>query len=166
VVEQERLHQIAMRGYRQLAGWQEEQGAFSAGVSTAQQWVSWDPLDETAQQQLMRLLAFDGQGSEALRVYEQFRDLLQVELAVPPAPATTALYHAIRDGSLASPEIVPVPLHNLPRALTPLFGRKKEIKELTTYLVDPDYPLISLTGPGGIGKTSLALDAGGQLLIE
>ena len=35
IVEQEHLHQIAMGGYRQLAGWQEEQGAFSAGVKTA-----------------------------------------------------------------------------------------------------------------------------------
>ncbi len=165
-VEQEHLRQIAMNGYRQLAGWQEEQGAFNAGVITAQQWVAWDPLDETAQQMLMRLLAYDGRGSEALRVYEQCRDLLQVELAVHPAPATTALYHAIEDGSLASPEIVPALLHNLPRALTPLFGRKKEIKKLITYLVNPDYPLISLTGPGGIGKTSLALAAGRQLLIE
>ena len=165
-VEQEHLRHIAMNGYRQLAGWQEEQGTFSAGVNTAQRWVAWDPLDETAQQQLMRLLVYDGRGSEALRVYEQYRDLLQLELAVPPAPATTALYHAIQDGSLVSPEILPAPRHNLPRALLPLFGRKKEIKKLTTYLANPDYPLISLTGPGGIGKTSLALAAGRQLLLE
>ena len=163
VVEQERLHQIAMRGYRHLAAWQEELGAFSAGVSTAQQWVTWDPLDETAQQQLMRLLAYAGRTSEASRVYEKCRDLLQMELAVPPAPATTALYKSIQDGSLRTPDIAPAPLHNLPRALTPLFGRKKEIEKLTSLLVKPEYPLVSITGAGGIGKTSLALAAGRQI---
>jgi DNA-binding SARP family transcriptional activator/predicted ATPase len=166
IVEQERLHQIAMGGHRQLADWQEEQGAFNAGVVTAQKWVAWDPLDETAQQQLMRLLAYDGRVSEALQVYEKCRHLLQTELGIPPAPATTALYGAIQDGSLPQPNISPVPLHNIPRALTPLFGRKEEIRKLTTYLLNPEYPLISITGAGGMGKTSLALATGRQLLKE
>jgi DNA-binding SARP family transcriptional activator/predicted ATPase/Tfp pilus assembly protein PilF len=166
VVEQERLRQVAMRGYRQLAGWQEEQGAFSAGVITAQRWVSWDPLDETAQQQLMRLLVKDGRVAEALAVYEKCWLLLQTELGIPPAPATTALYKAILDGSLAPPDISPAPLHNLPRALMPLYGRKKEIKKLTRYLVNPEYPIVSITGVGGMGKTSLALASGRRLVIE
>jgi len=166
IVEQERLHKIAMGGYRQLAGWQEEQGAFSAGVVTAQQWVTWDPLDETAQQQLMRLLVYDGRNSEALQVYEKCRHLLQTELGIPPAPATTTLHKAIQDGSLPQPNISPAPLHNIPRALTPLFGRKEEIRKLTTYLLNPEYPLISITGAGGMGKTSLALATGRQLLKE
>jgi len=166
VVEQERLRQIAMRGYRQLAGWQEERGAFAAGVITARQWVSWDPLDETAQQQLMRLLAFDGRVSEALGVYEKCRHLLQTELAIPPAPATTALYQSIQAGSLPPPDISPIPLHNLPRALIPLFGRKREIKELNSTLLNPEYPLVSITGAGGMGKTSLALAVGRKILAE
>ncbi|MBK8986387.1 MAG: tetratricopeptide repeat protein [Chloroflexi bacterium] len=163
VVEQERLRQTAMRGYRQLARWQEEQGAFADGVITAQQWVSWDPLDETAQQQLMRLLAYDGRISEALNVYEKCRHLLQTELGITPAPSTIALYQTIQAGSLSPPDITPAPLHNLPRALTPLYGRKKEIEQLTQVLLNPEYPLVSITGVGGMGKTSLALAAGRQL---
>ncbi|MFZ1398631.1 MAG: tetratricopeptide repeat protein [Candidatus Promineifilaceae bacterium] len=163
VVEQERLRQTAMRGYRLLASWQEGQGTFAAGVITAQQWVSWDPLDETAQQQLMRLLAYDGRISEALNVYEKCRHLLQTELGITPAPATIALYQTIQAGSLPPPNITPAPLHNLPRALTPLYGRKHEIEKLTHLLNDPTYPLVSITGVGGIGKTSLALATGRQL---
>jgi DNA-binding SARP family transcriptional activator/predicted ATPase len=166
VVEQEHLRQIAMRGYRQLAGWQEEQGVFSAGVSTVQQWVTWDPWDETAQQQLMRLLVKDGRVAEALAAYEKYRLLLQSDLGIPPAPATTALHDAIQDGSLAPPEIAPAPLHNLPRALTLLYGRKNEIRKLIRTLLNPEYPLISITGAGGMGKTSLALATGRQLLLE
>ncbi|MCP4427840.1 MAG: tetratricopeptide repeat protein, partial [Chloroflexi bacterium] len=128
------------------------------------QWTLWDPLDEVAQRQLMRLLAYDGRVSEALAAYEKCRHLLQTELDIPPAPATTTLYKTIRDGSLSLPNISPVPLHNLPRALSPFYGRKKEIKELTSHLLNPHYPLVSVTGLGGIGKTSLALAAGRELL--
>ncbi len=163
VVEQERLRQAAMRGYRQLARWQEEQGAFTAGVVTAQEWVAWHPLDETAQQQLMRLLAYDGRISEALAVYEKCRQLLQTEMGIPPAPATVALFETIQAGSLSPPDISPAPLHNLPRALMPLYGRKKEIEKLTGTLIDPEYPLVSITAVGGMGKTSLALATGRQL---
>jgi DNA-binding SARP family transcriptional activator len=166
VIEQERLHQTAMRGFRQLAGWQEQQGDFSAGVAIAQRWAAWDPLDETAQQQLMRLLAYDGRNSEAFAVYQKCHNLLETELGMPPSPATTILYQAIQAGSLTPPDITPPPLHNLPRPLTTLFGRKKEIETLTRHLLNPDYPLISITGPGGIGKTSLALAAARQFVEE
>lgn len=165
IIEQERLHQTAMRGFRQLAGWQGEQGDYSAGVATAQRWIAFDPLDETAQQQLMRLLAYDGRASEALAVYEKCRHLLETELGMPPAPATTALYEAVLAGSLLPPDTTPPPLHNLPRPLTTLFGRKKEIEALNGRLLTPDYPLIAITGPGGIGKTSLAL-AAARVLAE
>jgi DNA-binding SARP family transcriptional activator/predicted ATPase len=166
VIEQERMRQLALRGYRQLSGWQEEQGDFAAGVITAQRWLSWDPLDETAQGQLMRLLAYDGRVSEALGVYEKYKDLLQTELAIPPAPDITALRQSIQDGSLPQPEISPTPLHNLPRALTPLYGRKKEIERLTSTLLNPAYPLVSITGVGGMGKTSLALAVGRRLTVK
>ena len=165
VIEQERLHQLAMDGHRQLVGWQEEQGDFSAGVITARRWLTWDPLDETVQQQLMRLLAFDGRTAEALGVYEKYKNLLQTELGTSPEPDTTTLYKSIQDGSLSPPVIASTPLHNLPRALLPLFGREKELTKLIQYLLDPEYLLISITGVGGMGKTSLALAAGRQLTV-
>lgn len=165
-VEQEHLRQMVMNGYRRLAGWQEELGAFAAGAATAQKWVTWDPLDEMAQQQLMRLLAYDGRSEEALRVYEQCHQLLQEELAITPAPTTIALYKSIQNGSLRLPAIIPAPAHNIPRPLTPLFGRRKEIQSITNIILNPDYPLVSISGGGGMGKTSLALATARHLLAE
>ena len=165
IIEQERLRQIALRGYRQLAAWQEEEGSFAAGIITAQEWVAWDPLDETAHQQLMRLLAYEGRVAEALAVYARCRDILEKEMGIAPAPAMFVLYQAIQTGTLPAPDISPVPLHNLPRALTPLFGRAAEIERLNSYVLNDAYPLICVTGPGGIGKTSLALAVGRGLVI-
>ncbi len=50
-----------------------------------------------------------------------------------------------------------LPAPNLPRSLTPLIGREGEITELCRHVVDRNYPLITLTGEGGVGKTRLAL---------
>ncbi len=164
VIEQERLRQLALSGYRQLTDWQEEQGSFTAGILAVQRWLTLDPWDETAQQKLMRLLAYDGRTSEALTVYEKYRDRLQDEMSISPEPDTTALYHSIQDGSLSTPVITSSLPHNLPRPLLPLFGRKEELAKLNETLLNPEYPLVSVTGIGGIGKTSLALAAGRQLV--
>lgn len=164
--ERENVRQIVMGAYRQVAALRQEQGAFAAGVVTAQQWATWDPFGEMPQQQLMRLLAYDGRRAEALAVYEKYRVLLNEELGVDPAPATMKLVESIQDGSLVAPQTAPPALHNLPRALIPLFGRQKEIAALTRYLVDPAYPVVTVTGAGGIGKTSLALAAARRLVAE
>ena len=164
VIEQERLRQLALSGYRQLTEWQEEQGSFTAGILTAQRWLTLDLWDETAQQKLMRLLAYDGRTSEALAVCEKYRDRLQEEMSISPEPDTIALYHSIQNGTLSTPVIASSLPHNLPRPLMPLLGRKEELAKLNETLLNPEYPLVSVTGIGGIGKTSLALAAGRQLV--
>ena len=54
--------------------------------------------------------------------------------------------------------------NNLPRQLTPVVGREREIETGCRLLLEGDTALLSLTGPGGTGKTRLALALGQQLL--
>jgi predicted ATPase/DNA-binding XRE family transcriptional regulator len=54
------------------------------------------------------------------------------------------------------------PLGNLPRALNPFIGRESELVALGQLLRDPRCLLLTITGPGGIGKTRLAIEAAGQ----
>ncbi|MBN1284629.1 MAG: AAA family ATPase [Anaerolineae bacterium] len=49
--------------------------------------------------------------------------------------------------------------HNLPPQVTPFVGRAEEMDEITNLLTDPACRLLTLIGPGGIGKTRLALEA-------
>ena len=56
------------------------------------------------------------------------------------------------------------PTHNLPSSTIPFVGREHELNDITTKLLDPACRLLTLVGPGGMGKTRLALAAAGRLL--
>jgi len=54
--------------------------------------------------------------------------------------------------------------HNLPLQPTPFLGRERAVDEVVDRLSRPDIRLLTLTGPGGIGKTRLAFQAAAELL--
>jgi predicted ATPase/DNA-binding CsgD family transcriptional regulator len=62
-------------------------------------------------------------------------------------------------GLLPAAEAPIAPPHNLPASATPFVGRERELARLDGLLADPGVRLITITGPGGIGKTRLALAA-------
>jgi predicted ATPase/DNA-binding CsgD family transcriptional regulator len=55
-------------------------------------------------------------------------------------------------------------IHNYPLYLTPFVGRETELAAVTRQLTDPDHRLVTLVGPGGIGKTRLGLHVAAGLL--
>src|SRR5437660_10095509 len=56
--------------------------------------------------------------------------------------------------------------HNLPEQLTPLIGREPEIQAVCSLLRQPEVRLVTLTGPGGVGKTRLSLQVATELIDE
>ncbi|HVR41725.1 MAG TPA: protein kinase, partial [Thermoanaerobaculia bacterium] len=58
------------------------------------------------------------------------------------------------------------PLHNLPHAIAPIVGRDGEVHEVVSMLRRPDVRLLTLTGPGGTGKTRLGIAAGAELVRD
>ena len=144
-------------------------GRFDDALTHARRWLALDSLHEPAQRELMQLLAWSGQTSAALAQFAASKQLLRDELGVEPAKATLALVEAIRTHTLpppgtpaADPLTVPMPprkRHNLPAQLTPFVGREQELAALAGLLADPAGRLITILGPGGMGKSRLALAA-------
>ena len=132
-------------------------------VCYLRQVVSIDPFRENDQRMLIEVLAATGDTAGAILAYRKFRLLLHHDLCADPSPETMEVYRKLRARGTHSvrtqPEAhayTPGPSEqsSLPRPLTPLIGREREIQTLVTCL--PTVRLLSLLGPGGVGKTRLA----------
>ncbi len=127
--------------------------------------VSRYPLRERLRGLLMRALYAAGRHSEALETYAELRARLRDESGLEPGPDLAALHQAVLT---RSPDLDPVlataPVRgNLPEALTELVGRTTAVKEIGALVTDAR--LVTLTGPGGVGKTRLAIEAASRLAM-
>ncbi len=176
----EDLEKQAAQALKKLACYHEDSGEWAPAIGLARRWLAMDLLNEAAHRLLMRLYARSDQQPAALRQYEICVQTLQKELGAAPQPETTALYEQIRaraaaspapdetraDDSPAAPEPESpdqrssgLPLAAFPQPLTPFVGRRSELKEVGDLLSDPGVRLLTLLGPGGMGKTRLAIEA-------
>lgn len=166
----------------------EAEEKWDGAIRHARRWLALDPLEEPVHRRLMQLYAQARQTGAALRQYEECVRILAEELDAPPAEETTALYQAIRarrfppsdkvgaqqSDTLGAPasSVTQSPGHPvtgasqpaLPPQATPFVGRQQELAELLRRLDDPDCRLLTIVGPGGIGKTRLALAAAQSIL--
>jgi predicted ATPase/DNA-binding SARP family transcriptional activator len=145
------------------------QGEFDRAIAYARRWLALDPLHEPAHCHLMALYAQSGQRSAALRQYGECERVLREELGVSPEEETIQVYRAIEENrELPRPVSLQraVRKHNLPVHLTPFVGRESALAEIKGHLQDPDCRLLTLVGPGGCGKTRLALKAAAAQLAN
>lgn len=129
--------------------------------------VGLHPLRERLRAAHVRALYLAGRQDAALRGYTELRTRLADELGVDPGPALTALHRAIlaQDPALtaAPPPSTSAarPPGNVPAPLTELIGRGEAVEDVRQLL--GAHRLVTLTGPGGVGKTQLALAAAARL---
>ncbi|CAG0929846.1 Putative HTH-type transcriptional regulator [Thermoflexales bacterium] len=134
----------------------------------ARRQIALEPWREEGHRHLMTALARNGQISAALKQYEECCRVLQEELGVEPTADLQTLAEQIRAGNFA-PDIAPpatLTRGNLPRQWTPFFGRTEELSQLQQRLNDPAYALITIIGPGGSGKTRLAVACAERVLAQ
>ena len=120
-------------------------------------------LRERLRGQLMLALYRSGRQADALQAYQDGREALVEELGLDPSAKLQALYRAIlnQGAELAAPARVerrrgPV---QLPTPTSSFLGRERELSELVGMLVRDSVRLLTMTGPGGVGKTRLARQA-------
>ncbi|MBN1668563.1 MAG: tetratricopeptide repeat protein [Anaerolineales bacterium] len=160
----EQLIRTQIRALHALITHHYAQGALDNACRYTEILLRVDPLQESAYRQLMRILVDMGQPQAALLQYRRCKELLSAEFGLEPDAETETLYQEISTlnasntpwfAAVSSP---PEPVRpSLSRHLTPFFGRQAEIGRLESLLSQPEIRLVTLVGPGGVGKTRLAL---------
>ncbi|MBM7489007.1 putative ATPase [Micromonospora luteifusca] len=121
--------------------------------------VARHPLREGLRAVQLRALYAAGRQTEALDSYAELRDRLAEELGLDPGPELVALHRRIleQDAGLSAPPKAAIIRNSLPAQLDELVGRAEALAELRALL--PRQRLVTLVGPGGVGKTRLATEA-------
>ena len=172
LLKREQFKQQAIEALRLISDHHERRGEYQQALPFARKQVELEPWLEEAHQQLMRLLALDGQRSAALAQYETCRRALVSELNVEPTPETLELYESIRDGRLE--KVSPLLKREPPAPGDPPFKGLQYFDEadanlffgreaLVAHLVEKirsrektkDTRFLAIIGASGSGKSSL-----------
>jgi predicted ATPase/DNA-binding SARP family transcriptional activator/DNA-binding CsgD family transcriptional regulator len=164
------LRRVYLELLAELAELYEERGEHDPAAEALQRVVAEEPTNEEAHADLMRLYAISDRQGDALAQYERLSEVLSRQLDAEPVPETRQLREDIAAGRgwpdrptvSTLEETSGVGTHNLPASLTSFVGRERELLEVKRVLAMTR--LLTLTGPGGSGKTRLALEAAADLV--
>lgn len=169
LITRERTQQLMIDGLTMLLEYYEAKNDFENGIEIARSLIHLDPLLEWVHVKLMQFFAWNGQRTAALDQYEMCCNVLAADLGIDPAPETVAVYQKIKANELQAAEMdsssAPAP-HNLLPTERLLIGRADELDLIVQQLQQSTCRLLTLVGPGGVGKTRLAQAAGWELLAE
>jgi predicted ATPase/DNA-binding SARP family transcriptional activator len=148
-------------------------------ITWAERWISFGYIPEPAFRALMIAHAGRSDMAAMASAYRRCIESLQTYLDVPPSHETEQLFRQLSQKAAAQPAPSAQPVvvsqpslapasasgahagaHTLPEMGTSFVGREKEVQEIRQLLtVEPECRLLTLTGPGGIGKTRLSVEA-------
>jgi DNA-binding SARP family transcriptional activator len=157
IAQRTRYRELAFTALHDLVDMQMAAADYGAAIDVATHLLALDPWREEAHRQLMLALARTGRRSAALAAYEQCRRILREVFDATPGDETEELAAQIRMALRGQ-------RHNLPTPTDEFVGRTEELQAVRRLLAIPAVRLLTLTGPGGVGKTRLALQAAQERL--
>lgn len=168
VLERERVRGVYEQKMARLLDLLVEAKRWEEVLEWGERWIALGQTPEPAYRALMLTYSAKGDRAKVALTFQRCVTALRDDLGVEPSPATQALFEQLSSGerpvsppqqsvpatqpqSTASPERTT----NLPVPLTSFIGREKELKEIAKLL--SAWRLLTLTGPGGVGKTRTAI---------
>ncbi|HHY54566.1 MAG TPA: tetratricopeptide repeat protein [Chloroflexi bacterium] len=155
VGERERWRAEVLAALETLITARTRQGDYTAAMALLDRALALAPWLERHHRHKMLLLARRGEFTAALKQYDLCRRLLADELGAPPSHELEALHARIEAARQR-------PRRAAPLTRPELVGREQELAELSALLLDPARRLITITGPGGVGKSTLAQAAAAE----
>ena len=154
-----RLAELRLAGTEEHVQAQLELGRHAEVVADLREFAKLNPLRERLHAQLMLALYRSGRQAEALACYQDIRRTLREELGLTPSSDLQRLQRAIliQDPALASGAVMR--LRHIPAEIDSFVGRTVELARLADLALKSAVRLVTVTGPGGSGKTRLALRA-------
>ncbi|MBO0682903.1 MAG: AAA family ATPase, partial [Candidatus Dormibacteraeota bacterium] len=169
--EAARLRELRLGAVERLVETELARGEQAILLPELEALVAEQPLDERLRGLLMRVLYASGRQADALALYDRTRRLFREELGVEPSAQLQRLHLGVlrRDPGLEGPaapaagdEPAPSrPETNLRAPLTSFVGRQRDLERVESLV--RDHRLVTLVGPGGSGKTRLALEVAARL---
>jgi predicted ATPase/DNA-binding SARP family transcriptional activator len=167
--EAARLDELRLQCREELLAVELDLGRHAEALPGLERLVAEEPLRERPRGLLMLALYRAGRHADALESYREARRLCVDELGLEPGPELRALEGRIlrHDPSLVTSS----PAHeetrvSIPVPATASIGRDEAISELADRLLAPESRLVTLVGPGGVGKTRLAVEASARVASE
>ncbi len=161
-IEAERLVELRLSGFEDRIEAKLATGdATEDPVATLEALVAEHPLRERLRRAQMLALYRSGRQADALEAYQDLRRTMGDELGLEPADETRRLEERIllHDPDL---DVGEGTVHNLPSRVSTFIGRVDEQRTIEKLLVD--HRLVTIVGPGGAGKTRLAIESAEQMI--
>ena len=124
--------------------------------------VAEHPFREALWGQLMLALYRSGRQADALRRFQRLRRVLADELGIEPSAPIVRLESQILRQDPQLDLQPPPPPHNLPAVISSFVGRTDDVRQVAKAV--GEHRLVTLVGPGGVGKTRLALEAAREVV--
>lgn len=170
LLEREHLYSKFEHHMARLMSLLQEEQRWSDILEWGESWIKLGQKPEPAYRALMNAHAANGDMSKVAATYERCKKSLK-EFNIEPSEQTKALYEELKSGSMKdAPRLTSSMMRlstkgtfsNIPVPLTSFIGRQAELHQIARFLASSR--LLTLTGPGGVGKTRLAIETAHHFL--
>ena len=152
------FHEQALEALGWLANYSQRLGDHLGALAYARRQVAMEPHNEESNLRLMKVLVRSGKNDQALSHYRRFQQKFVDEIGQTPSRPLIDYYERIRSGEEKPGPRPETAARELPVPPNPIIGRQVELNELDVWLANPSRRLITILGPGGAGKTRLAIE--------